>query len=223
MAGVTTGGGEAGGLDELARRWQAAEDRLYPVVMVRPEAYASAVTLVRAVVDRLGGVVTADDLAAAYTSSAHLVADVVHDTGVATEGLDLALVAGAAFNIRYRDLRASAQREQAKQRIRDAAAAGSDWAVLFETGRPDLAPLSPYRRLEMRLADGVGLHASITVDPATANPVYAVETVQLDPATGDWVHEAEPSPGTATYQTTEEWEAAINRIRGRSDPPPQHS
>ena len=62
----------------------------------------------------------------------------------------------------------------------------------------------------MRLADGVGLHASITVDPATANPVYAVETVQLDPATGDWVHEAEPSPGTATYQTREEWEAAIS-------------
>ncbi len=223
MAGVTAGDAEAGGLDDLARRWQAAEDRLYPVVMVRPEAYASAVTLVRAVVDRLGGVITADDLATAYTSSAHLVADVVHDTGVATEGLDLALVAGAAFNIRYRDLRASAQREQAKQRIRDAAAAGSEWAVLFETGRPDLAPLSPYRRLDMRLADGVGLHASITVDPATANPIYAVETVQLDPATGDWVHEAEPSPGTAAYQTREEWEAAISRIRGRGDPPPQHS
>ena len=89
------------------------------------------------------------------------------------------------------------------------------------TGSCATVALSP--RLEMRLADGVGLHASITVDPATANPVYAVETVQLDPATGDWVHEAEPSPGTATYQTREEWEAAINRIRGRSDPPPQHS
>lgn len=223
MAGVTAGNAEPGGLDELARRWQAAEDRLYPVVMVRPEAYASAVTLVRAVVDRLARVVTADELMAAYTTSARLVADVVRDTGVATEGLDLGLVAGAAFNIRHRDLRATAQREQAKQRIRDAAAAGAEWAVLFETGRPDLAPLSPYRRLEMRLSDGVGLHASITVDPSTAQPVFAVETVQLDPATGDWVHEAEPSVGAATYQTRAEWETAITRIRGRSHPPSQRS
>jgi hypothetical protein len=223
MAGVTAGDAETGKLDELARRWQAAEDRLYPVVMVRPEAYASAVTLVRAVVDRLGRVDTAADLAAAYGTSAQLVADVVRDTGVATEGLDLALVAGAAFNIRYRDLRATAQREQAKQRIRDAAAAGAEWALLFETGRPDLAPLSPYRRLEMRLADGVGLHASITVDPSTADPVYAVETVQLDPATGDWVHDADPSAGPATYRTRQEWESAIARIRSGSDPPSQRS
>ena len=218
MAGVTAGNAEPGEVDELARRWQAAEDRLYPVVMVRPEAYASAVTLVRAVVDRLGRVDTVDELAAAYATSAQLVADIVRDTGVATEGLDLALVAAAAFNIRYRDIRAAAQREQAKQRIRDAAAGGARWALLFETGRPDLAPLSPYRRLEMRVADGVGLHASITVDPSTSLPVYAVETLQLDPATGDWVHEAEPS-AAATYQTRDEWVEAITRIRGRSDPP----
>jgi hypothetical protein len=222
MASVTAGNTEPGGLDELARRWQAAEDRLYPVVMVRPEAYATAVTLVRAVVDRLGRVDTTDELAAAYATSAKLVADVVRDTGVTTEGLDLGLVAGAAFNIRYRDLRATAQREQAKRRIRDAAAAGAKWTLLFETGRPDLAPLSPYRRLEMRLADGVGLHASITVDASASYPVYAVETVQLDPATGDWVHEAEPS-AAATYPTRDEWETAIRRIRDRDDPPSQRS
>jgi hypothetical protein len=217
MARVTAGNAEPGEFDELARRWQAAEDRLYPVVMVRPEAYASAVTLVRAVVDRLGRVDTATELAAAYATSPHLVADAVRATGVATEGLDLGLVAGAAFNIRYRDLRATAQREQAKQRIRDAATAGAKWALLFETGQPDLAPLAPYRRLEMRVADGIGLHASITVDPSTSRPVYTVETVQLDPATGDWVHEAEPSVA-ATYQTRDEWEAAITRIRDRGDP-----
>jgi hypothetical protein len=42
--------------------------------------------------------------------------------------------------------------------------------------------------------------------------------VQLDPATGDWVNEAEPS-AAATYQTKDEWEMAIARIRGRGDPP----
>jgi hypothetical protein len=222
MTRVTAGPAEPVGLDEMARRWQAAEDRLYPVVMVRPEAYASAVTLVRAVVDRLGRIDSADELASAYGTSAQLVADVVRDTGVGTEGLDLGLVAGAAFNLRYRDLRATAQREQAKRRIREAAVAGDEWVVLFETGRPDLALFSPYRRLEMRLADGLGVHAWISVDPSTGSPSYAVEAVQLDPATGDWVHEAEPSADSGTYQTRDEWERAVSEMRGhgRAGPSP---
>jgi hypothetical protein len=218
---VTSGSDEPVGLDELARRWQAAEEKLYPVVLVRPEAYASAVTLVRAVVDRLGGIGSVDELAAAFGTSAQLVADVVRDTGVSTEGVDLGLIAGAAFNIRHRDLRAAGQREQAKQRIREAAAASQDWVVLFETGRPDLAPLAPYRRLEMRRTDGLGMHVSVSPDPSTGGPVFAVEVVQLDPATGDWVHDAEPVTGAQTYPTRDEWESAIATLR-RTGKLPSH-
>jgi hypothetical protein len=210
---VTSGSDEPAGIDELARRWQAAEDRLYPVVLVRPEAYTSAVTLVRAVSDRLAGIVTVDELAAAFGSSAQMVADVVRDTGVSTEGVDLGLIAGAAFNIRHRDLRAAGQREQAKQRIREAAAAGHDWVVLFETSRLDLAPLAPYRRLEMRRADGLGMHVSVSPDPSTGAPVFAVEVVQLDPATGDWVHDAESVTGSKAYPTLEAWRSAIAILR----------
>jgi len=220
---VTSGSDEKAGLDELVRRWQAAEDKLYPVVLVRPEAYASAVTLVRAVVDRLGGIESVDELAAAFGSSAQMVADVVRDTGVSTEGVDLGLIAGAAFNIRHRDLRAAGQREQAKQRIREAAAAGQDWVVLFEAGRPDLAPLAPYRRLEMRRTDGLGIHASVTPDPSTGGPVFAVEVVQLDPATGDWVHDAEPATGSQTYPTQDEWQSAIATLRRTGRLPSQLS
>jgi hypothetical protein len=223
MTGVTAGPIEPIGLDEMARRWQAAEDKLYPVVMVRPEAYASALTLVRAIADRLSPMDSAEDLVAAYGGSAQLVADVVRGTGVATEGLDLGLVAGAAFNVRYRDLQAKAHREQAKQRIRDAADADREWVVLFESDRPDLAPFTPYRRLEMRRADGFGLHASITVDPSTGSPVYAVETVQLDPATGDWLHDAEPSAGPVTCATRDEWERAIAGLRETGNRPGQRS
>jgi hypothetical protein len=220
---VTSGSGESVGLEELARRWQAAEDKLYPVVLVRPEAYASAVTLVRAVVDRLGAVGSVDELAAAFGSSAQMVADVVRDTGVSTEGVDLGLIAGAAFNIRHRDLRAAGQREQAKQRIREAGAAGQDWVVLFETGRLDLAPLAPYRLLEMRRADGLGMHVSVSPDPSTGDPVFAVEVVQLDPATGDWVHDAEPATGSETYATRDEWQSAIATLRRTGKLPSQLS
>jgi hypothetical protein len=209
---VTSASGEPAGLDELARRWQAAEDKLYPVVLVRPEVYASAVTLVRAVADRLAGIGSVEELAAAYGSSAQLVADVVRDAGVSTEGVDLGLIAGAAFNICYRDLRAVAQREQAKRRIREAGEVGEDWVVLFETSRAELAPLAPYRRLEMRRADGLGVHASISLDPGTGGPAFVVEVVQLDPATGDWINDAESSVGATTYATREEWEHAIAAI-----------
>jgi len=181
--------------------------------MVRHEAYEAALVLVRAVVDALAEVAGIEELAVRYDDSARLVADAVQETAVSTEGLDLGVIGGAAFNIRYRDLRAAAQREQAKQRIRAAASAGQEWVVLFETGRTEFAPLSPYRRLEMRLADGRGLHASIAPDPSTGDPVYAVEIVQLDPATGDWVNDAEPPADPATYPTRSEWDRAIADLR----------
>ena len=207
------------GVEELARRWQSAEERLYPIVMVRPEAYEAALVLVRAVVDALAEVDGTEQLAARYEDSPRLVADAVRETAVSTEGLDFGVIAGAAFNIRYRDLLAAAQREQAKQRIRAAARAGEAWVLLFETGRTEFAPLSPYRRLEMRVADGRGLHASIVPDPSTGDPVYAVEIVQLDPATGDWVNDAELPAGPATYPSRSEWDRALADLRGGELPP----
>ena len=207
------------GLDELARRWQSAEERLYPIVMVRHEAYEAAITLVRAVADRLAAVDTMDGLVSAYGDSAQLMADAVRETAVSTEGLDLGVVAGAAFNLRYRELRAAAQREQAKERIRAAAAAGDEWVVLFETGRSELAPFSPFRRLEMRISDGRGLHASIVSDPSTGGPAFTVEVVQLDPATGDWVNDAEPLAASTSYPTRQEWDDAIGALRRGKLPP----
>jgi hypothetical protein len=202
-------------LTELSRNWQAAEDRLYPLVMVRPDAYAVAVTLVRSVADRLQSEASADDLVSAYETAADLVARVVAEVGASSDGIDLGLVAGAAFNLRLRDIRAAAQREQAKSRILVAREQQQEWVLLFETGTPDRAPMAPYRRLDMRLADGFGVHASITMDPMTALPSYVIETVQLDPVTGDWLPEA-PADIAATLATREEWTRALDDLRATS-------
>ena len=105
------------------------------------------------------------------------------------------------------------------ERIRAAAAAGDEWVVLFETGRSELAPFSPFRRLEMRISDGRGLHASIVSDPSTGGPAFTVEVVQLDPATGDWVNDAEPLAASTSYPTRQEWDDAIGALRRGKLPP----
>jgi hypothetical protein len=197
----------------LSRSWQSAEDRLYPSVMVRPDAYESALLLVRALADRLADIRTASALAEAFDGAADLVAGAVRATGIPARDLDLALVAGAAFNLRHREIRTMRQREQAKSRIAGAAAQGDAWVVLFETGRPELAMLAPYRRLEMRRADGFGLHASISVNLETGSPEYSIERVQLDPVTGDWLADASGPVPVERFESRDKWETALAEAR----------
>ena len=138
--------------------WRAAENRLYPVVMTRPDLYEQCVRLVRAVADDLGPARTPDQLLEMYDRAAEVVTTVVQRTGLSTEGLDLGLVAGAAFNVRYRELREEMNREEAIRRIREGRERGAEWVVIYETevtGRVPAGgwPLPPYRRLEMKTAE----------------------------------------------------------------------
>ena len=75
--------------------------------------------------------------------------------------------------------------------------------------------------IEMRRTDGLGMHVSVSPDPSTGGPVFAVEVVQLDPATGDWLHDAEPVTGAQTYPTRDEWQSAIATLR-RTGKLPSH-
>lgn len=88
----------------LLAEWRAAEDRLYPVVMVRPDIYERSVELVRRVADELQRCTEPAALAAAWSEAAEIVYEVSRDRLLPLGDLDAGLVAGAAFAMRYREL-----------------------------------------------------------------------------------------------------------------------
>jgi hypothetical protein len=93
---------------ELLARWFRAEERLYPVAMVVPERYQVAVRLVGRVAEQLR--VSCPDLPSLVQADseavevARRVAALDPETDVE---VDLELIAGAAFSIRYRELAAN--------------------------------------------------------------------------------------------------------------------
>ena len=54
---------------DAVRHWAEAENRLYPVINLRPDLYESAVGAVRALADHLAGVPDQDALVTSFTAS----------------------------------------------------------------------------------------------------------------------------------------------------------
>ena len=200
---------------ELAQRWQAAEERLYPIVMVRPDLYERSIELVRSIADELRGVTTTAALVKAFGDAAEIAARVIKRESLAVDDIDVGLATSAAFGLRHREMVGELARGRAIERIRAARQRGEAWVVLYEAGTQGQAPAVPYRRLEMHLHGGAGLHVYVEQDIATARPVYGVQAVQLDPHTGDWLNEATVWDEPRTFDDPEPWRALISELRGQ--------
>ncbi|MGH2659514.1 MAG: hypothetical protein ACRDHS_07565 [Actinomycetota bacterium] len=201
-------------MDELIAGWRAAEARLYPLVMAQPELFERYLAVVRAVADDLRSARTPQQLAEAFGSRAAILDAVVASRGFATDGLDRELVAQAAFGLRYREVVAEVQREDAVRRVRQARRAGLPWVVLRETAGTDPF-VAPYDRLEMHVPSGTGLHAFVELGPEMDRPRFGVEVLQLDPRTGDPVSDAAPPAELRTYGDRYRWEGTIEELRLR--------
>jgi hypothetical protein len=200
---------------EVAQRWQAAEERLYPVVMVRPDLYERSIELVRSIADELRGVTTTAALVQAFGDAAEIAARVIKRESLAVDDIDVGLATSAAFALRHHEVVGELARGRAMERIQAARQRGEAWVVLYEAGTQGQAPAVPYRRLEMHLRGGAGLHVYVEQDIATARPVYGVQAVQLDPHTGDWLNEATVWDEPRTFDDPEPWQALISELRGR--------
>jgi hypothetical protein len=205
--------------EELVQRWRAAEERLYPVVMVRPDLYERSIELVRSIADELRAVSTTAALVEAFGDAATIAAGVIRRESLVVEGIDLGLVTSAAFGLRHRELIGELGRGRAMERIDAAREQGESWVVLHEAGTPGRAPAVPYRRLEMHLRDGAALHVYVEQDVATARPLYGVQAVQLDPHTGDWLNEATAWAEPRTFADPEPWQARVEELRRRLSSP----
>ena len=95
---------------ELLYRWFQAEERLYPVAMVMPERYESAVRLVGRLAEQLrASCPDLPSLVEADKDSLEMAQRLAAFDPVTATDLDLSLIAGAACSIRYRELAANRQ------------------------------------------------------------------------------------------------------------------
>jgi hypothetical protein len=205
---------------QVLSAWKSAEERLYPVVMVRPDLYERAVRMVRAVTDELAGCLDLPALAAAWGEAAEIVHRAAGEAGLDLDGLDAGLIAGAGFSMRYRELAASAARNERLGRIRAAGEAGEAWVRVEEIGSRETAGMMPWSWVEMHVPSGAGLRQTLEADPTTGAPRYSLEVVPLDPATGDRL----PVPPDVvaveeSFDDPTEWLSAVEAKRAQIEGP----
>ncbi len=201
---------------ELVERWNVAERHLYPVVMARPDLYERYLALVRAMADDLGDVSTPEALAAAYGDAVARAGRTAARTGMLTEGLDLGVAAGAAFAVRYREIKAVAARDAVAARVREATAKGGRWVVLQEPAgerAPDPFAANVSSRVELHIPTGVAIHSFVELDPETYEPRYGVEAARLDPSSGELARDEEPVATPRTFDDQAAWEGAVTALR----------
>jgi hypothetical protein len=205
------------GRDEQLLAWRRGEERLYPVVLVKPELYEQYVRLVRELADELAGARSEDALLAAYREGAGSAADAASRLELPARGeLDLGLARDAAYCFRHRELVGELERAEANRRVERARAAGEEWVTVFEQASSELRP--PHRLVEMHVRSGRAIHSFVEQSPDTGRPVFGVEVIRLDPMTGDWMPDVD-AEGRVELPDPDEWRERIEELRRRGARP----
>jgi hypothetical protein len=223
--------GPAGVPAETLRAWDAAEARLFPLVMARPEEYERALVLIQALLAWLrircqdlpallaesarGGAIVAE--AAAQRLGDHAGADdgpgradpgpALRDLGPGTRA---DLIAAAACAMRYRELMAAGAARGRLAAFAGAGASPGSWVVVEEVGDEARAPYVPYQRVEAHVPSGRAVIISIEPDE-TLSAVRRLDEGALDLASGRLVIGAE----IGSYPSAAEFDDALARARQR--------
>lgn len=199
----------------LAARWDESERRLYPVATTNPDAYQSAVRLVRAVADALAEVGDLDALAGWWEQRSDLVDGALRASGdIAGYRLPEAEIAGAGFAIRRRELLAEQAERRRRDRIVAARRAGRAWAVVHEQGDLGSGLVDPYQCIELHLATGLAVVSTVEPDPSTMAPAYVVMAAELGDEHGRLAEVDAASLGdveTGSLELFEDHRAAMKR------------
>ncbi|MGH9034536.1 MAG: hypothetical protein ACRD0O_02135 [Acidimicrobiia bacterium] len=197
---------------ELLSQWSSAEERLYPVIMTRPDLYQRAVELVRKVADELGSCADLAALVEAWPDASDIVYRASSLALMPLAELDITLVAGAGFSMRYRELAMPAARAERLARLAAAASAGDTWVLVSETGSLGSAGV-PWVRLEMHVPTGAGLSQTVEADPDTGAAQFRLEVVRLNPTTGDQLGPDDDIAAEESFDDRAEWMAAVEARR----------
>ncbi len=166
---------------EILSQWSSAEERLYPVVMTRPDLYQRAVELVRKVADELDSCRDLAALVKAWPDAADIVYRASSLALMPLAELDVNLIAGAGFCMRYRELAGPAARSERLARLAAAAEAGDTWVLVSEIGSLASAGMVPWVRLEMHVPTGTGINQTVESDLDTGAAHFRLEVVKPGP------------------------------------------
>ena len=171
---MPSGASDADPTAVLAAHWNESERRLYPTATTNPDAYQSAVKLVRAVADALVDVSDLEELVQRWEYRSAVLDAAVSATGeTIAYGLTEA-TAGCGFAIRRRELLNERAERQRRESINAAREAGRVWAVIHEQGDLASGLADPYQCMEMHLPTGLAVVSMVEPDPSTMTPVYVV-------------------------------------------------
>lgn len=163
----------------LSAYWNESERRLYPTATTNPDAYQSAVKLVRAVADALAAVADLEDLAESWEHRLAILDEAMRTTGeVAAYGLSEETV-GAGFLLRRRELLVEQAKRHRRERIAAARQSGQAWAVIDEQGDLGSGLVNPYLCVEVHLPTGLSVVSMVEPDPSTMTPVYVVTVTAM--------------------------------------------
>ncbi len=193
----------ADALRRARARWRAAEDRLFPVVLVDPDTYRQALYVVGLLLEQLRANNTSlDQLLGLDVDPAPLLSTL--PAGSVRGGDRLTLE--AAFAVRDRELTAAAKRGRRAAAIALARSAGATWVDLEGSWEAVLS--TGARHTEMHLPTARALVA--TVDPYSGNGPHRLELVVLDGDTGTPV---ETTDRDRAFADRAEWLAQRQRWR----------
>ncbi len=193
-------------------RWRAAEDRLFPVVLVDPDTYRRALDVVGLLLEELrANTTTADQLLGLDVDPAPLLSTLPAGSAgggrfAGSAGGDGRLTLEAAFAVRDREITAAAQRGRRAAAIAVARSAGATWVDLKGSWEAVLA--TGVRHTEMHLPTARALVA--TIDPYSGDGPHRLELVVLDGDTGTPV---ETTDRDRAFADRAEWLAQRQRWR----------
>lgn len=197
---------------DAVRLWAEAENRLYPVINVRPDLYESALGAVRSLADYLAAVPDQDALVTSFatTTVTQDLAAAGIDVQALPNEIDKDMVRGAAYQIRSRELTQRSAQDDAARSILRARQSGAATCTVWSYGTNPLSP--PYRRVDMAVATGFAVVQTTEIDPDTMRPHFVLEAVQLDPDTGnDEGHE--PLVERQEFDDIDRWRAEADKLR----------
>jgi hypothetical protein len=196
----------------VLRSWDAAEARLFPTIMARPDVYQQALGLIQLLLGRLRE--TCPDLPsllAAHQRGGELLGELAAGPDA---GIQPGLVAAAACAMRYRELVASLAAQDRLAALALARDRGEAWTVVEETGSADRAPFVPYQRIEAEVGTGRAVIISIEPDETLVRAVHRLDQGQLDLVTGGLAI----GDAVGSYLDPDALTAALREAKAAPDP-----